>query len=461
VPSALAASFRDPSGFVFVHEGVVYRQIHHSYRQAYDHLMASGLYDQLVADGLLIPHTEDDPALAPAPDVYKVIRPLPLPFISYPFEWCFGQLQDAALALLRIQRRALRKGISLKDASAYNLQFHEGRPVLIDTLSFDLYQEGQPWVAYRQFCQHFLAPLALMSCVDVRLSQLLRVHIDGVPLDLAARLLPWRTRLRLPLLLHIHWHAASQRRYQTQGTSSPARARPVSRRALLGLLDSLEDAVRALRWNAQDAGWAAYYTDLHEYAPETLAHKRQVVADVLERVRPAVVWDLGANTGAFSRLASERGVLTIAFDSDPACVERAYREQQASGDPALLPLVLDLTNPTPGLGWAHRERMSLVERGPADLVLALALVHHLAIANNVPFSRIAAFLAEIARHLVIEFVPKEDPKVQKLLAGRADIFSDYSRSAFEGALGANFDILDVVPLNNSSRVLYWMKRRSW
>lgn len=436
MPSTLAASFRDPHGFVFVHEGVIYRQVNRSYRQAYDHLMTSGLYDDLVADGLLISHVEVDPSLALASDAYKVICPLQISFISYPFEWCFSQLQDAALALLRIQRRALRKGMSLKDASAYNLQFHEGRPVLIDTLSFDLYREGQPWVAYRQFCQHFLAPLALMSCVDVRLSQLLRVHIDGVPLDLAARLLPWWTRLRLPLLLHIHGHAASQRRYQKQAAALPTKAHALNRRALLGLLDSLEDAVRALRWNAQGTGWAAYYTGLHEYTLEALAHKRQVVSDVVERVRPAIVWDLGANTGALSRLASGRGVLTIAFDSDPACVEQAYCEQQASGDPALLPLVLDLTNPSPGLGWAHRERMSLVERGPADLVLALALVHHLALANNVPFSHIAAFLAAIARHLVIEFVPKEDPKVQRLLAGRADIFSDYTQSAFEQALCA-------------------------
>ncbi len=460
MPSALAASFRDPSGFAFAHEGVVYRQINRSYRQAYDHLMASGLYDQLVVDGLLIPHAEVAPSLAPASDAYKVICPLQIPFISYPFEWCFGQLQDAALTLLRIQRRALRKGMLLKDASAYNLQFYEGRPVWIDTLSFDLYQEGQPWGAYRQFCQHFLAPLALMSCVDVRLSQLLRVHIDGIPLDLAARLLPWRTRLRLPLLLHLHWHAASQRRYRERAAPAPAKARDLSRRALVGLLDSLEGAVRALRWDARDAGWAAYYTELHEYSPEALAHKRQVVSEILERVRPAVVWDLGANTGVFSRLASSYGALTIAFDSDPACVEEAYREQRASGDPSLLPLVLDLTNPSPSLGWAHRERMALAERGPADLVLALALVHHLAIANNVPFARIAAFLAEIARSLLIEFVPKEDPKVQRLLAGRADIFGDYTRSAFEQALRADFDILETIPLTGSSRVLYWMKRRS-
>src|SRR5215216_6396727 len=209
----LAASFRDPSGFLFARDGVLYRQVNRKYEQEYTRLMESGLYDKLVKAGLLVSHVEVDHAPAEAALAYKIIQPERVPFISYPYEWSFGQLKDAALATLSIQRRALKVGMSLKDASAYNIQFVRGKATLIDTLSFEIYKEGQPWVAYRQFCQHFLAPLALMATRDIRLNQLLRVYIDGIPLDLASELLPGKTRLNFGLLTHVHLHASAQKRY--------------------------------------------------------------------------------------------------------------------------------------------------------------------------------------------------------------------------------------------------------
>ena len=207
------ASFRDPSGFLFTRDGVLYRQVNQVYAEDYRKLMDSGLYAKLVKAGLLIPHTEVDIEPANKKLAFKVLCPEYVPFISYPYEWSFGQLKDAALATLSIQKRALKAGMVLKDASAYNIQFQRGKPTLIDTLSFEIYQEGEPWVAYRQFCQHFLAPLALMAYQDVRLSQLLRVYIDGIPLDLASELLPARTRWNLGLATHIHLHARAQKRY--------------------------------------------------------------------------------------------------------------------------------------------------------------------------------------------------------------------------------------------------------
>ena len=221
----LAASFRDPSGFLFTRQGVLYRQVNQLYRENYDRLMTSGLAEKLIRGGWLIPHTEVDAPPADASLAYKVIRPELLDFISYPYEWSFSQLQDAALNTLAIQKMALESGMALKDASAYNMQFHHGRAVLIDTLSFEVYREGEPWVAYRQFCQHFLAPLALMAYTDVRLSQLLRVYIDGIPLDLAARLLPGKTRWDLGLATHIHLHAAAQQRYSDKTIDKNAQTR--------------------------------------------------------------------------------------------------------------------------------------------------------------------------------------------------------------------------------------------
>ena len=279
--------------------------------------------------------------------------------------------------------------MSLKDCSAYNIQFRKGKPVFIDTLSFEMYHEGQPWVAYRQFCQHFLAPLALMSYRDVRLNQLLRVYIDGVPLELASSLLPLRTRFIFSFLTHIHLHARSQKHYADKTVDISGKR--VSRLSFLGLINNLESAVKKLRWQPGGTEWAEYYKDTN-YSSDAIEHKGQIVAEFLDKVNPKTVWDLGANVGMFSRIASNKGINTISFDIDPAAVEINYLECVKKGESHILPLVLDLTNPSPGIGWQNAERMSILERGPTDTVMALALVHHLAISNNVPFVKIAEFL---------------------------------------------------------------------
>lgn len=454
----IPGSFRDPSGFLFIRDGVIYRQVNASYRSHYDHLLQSGLYQDLVDAGLLIAHVEVHLTLARSDEAYKVIRPEVVPFVSYPYEWSFSQLKAAALATLAIQKRALAFGMSLKDCSAYNIQFVRGKPTLIDTLSFEMYQEGLPWVAYRQFCQHFLAPLALMSYRDVRLNQLLRVYIDGVPLDLAASLLPFRSRLRLPLLFHIHLHARSQQHFADKVIDRDAVQGRVSRQSLLGLIDNLESAVKKLQWNPQGTDWADYYQD-DSYDSVGLEHKKRLVAEFLDEAAPKTVWDLGSNVGLFSRIAASKGIQTISWDMDPGCVDINYRQVIANGETNLLPLVLDLTNPSPAIGWENRERMSILERGPADAVLALALVHHLAISNNVPLDKIASFFAKLCRWLIIEFVPKDDPKVQKLLATREDIFLDYTRQGFEDAFGRSFVIKRSEPIRNSKRILYLMEKR--
>ena len=455
----LGASFRDPSGFLFTRQGSLYRQVNREYQPHYDLLMSSGLYERLVKAGLLIPHQEVDIAPADPALAYRVLSPRRVDFISYPYEWSFSQLKDAALATMAIQKQALQAGLVLKDASAYNIQFHRGHPVLIDTLSFEKHQEGQPWVAYRQFCQHFLAPLALMALVDVRLGQLLRIHIDGIPLDLAARLLPHRTRLDLGLASHIHLHAAAQQRYA--GKAEKARpAAKMSRMAFLGLMDSLESAVRKLSWKPAGTEWGDYYTaSASHYSAAAFEAKRQAVKSYLQRIQPRQVWDLGANTGEFSRLAAEQGFPTLAFDIDPAAVELNYQAVVQKKETLMLPLLMDFTNPSPGLGWHNRERQSLFERAPADALLALALIHHLAIANNVPLPQLADFFHSLGHWLVIEFVPKGDSQVQILLASRQDIFPDYSVEGFEAAFAARFTLHDKTAFPDTGRVLYLMEAR--
>ena len=417
-------------------------------------MIQSGLYARLAERGLLCRHEETDHPPFDAGNSLRVIEPEPVPFVSYPYEWCFGELKDAALVTLAIQRQALQFGMSLKDASAYNIQFVGSKPVLIDSLSFEMYDEGKPWIAYRQFCQHFLAPLALMSRRDIRLGQLLRVHIDGLPLELASRLLPRRTWLDAGLLIHLHLHAQAQSRLT--GRRLPSRGR-MSREAMDELILSLQRTIQRLTWRPHGTPWADY--ELRKsYSGAAAEDKRGLVAEWVSRIRPSTIWDLGANAGVYSRIALEAGArMVVAFDLDPAAVERNYLQTRATHGERLLPLVLDLTNPSPALGWAHRERESFIARGPADLILALALVHHLAIANNLPLEMIGALLASVGRWHIIEFVPKSDSRVQQLLVSRQDIFPEYSPDGFEAALRKRFTVHARVQLTESDRQLYLLE----
>ena len=294
-----------------------------------------------------------------------------------------------------------------------------------------------------------------MSYKDVRLNQLFRIYIDGVPLDLASSLLQFRTRLSFSMLSHIHIHAKSQKHFASRTVD--VSSYKMSRRSFLGLIHSLESAINKLKWQASGNEWAEYYEDMN-YSIAAFQHKKQLVAEYLERIKPASVWDLGANVGVFSRLASDRGIQTISFDIDPAAVEKNYLRCREQGETYLLPLVMDLTNPSSGLGWENRERMSLMERGPADAVIALALVHHLAISNNLPLGYIAQFLAQICHSLIVEFIPKEDSQVQRLLATREDIFPNYNRQTFEQEFARYFTIEDSACISESQRTLYLMHR---
>ena len=458
-PGRDRGSFRDPSGFVFLEDGIVYRQVNTSYQSNYERLIDSGLCADLTERGLLLPHEEVGEGAPKSGEAYKILKPLQVPFISYPYEWSFSQLKDAALLTLAIQKRALARGMILKDASAYNIQFHEGKPVLIDTLSFEIYEEGYAWSAYKQFCQHFLAPLLLMSRKDIRLSQLLRVYMDGIPLDLAAKLAPKSTYRQLGILMHLHLHARAQRRYRGKtGAAGALWRKRVSKASLLQIADSLRGTIRGLRWQHGATDWSDYY-DGDSYREAAFAQKLDLVAEYLDLIKPSCVWDLGANTGEFSRIASGAGVFTVSADSDPGVVEANYLKVKRDQETKLLPLLIDLVNPSAAIGWANAERKSLAERCNADCVLALALIHHLGIANNVPLPSIAEYFGGLAEWLIIEFVPKRDQQAQKLLRARKDTFHQYSIAGFEASFRDVYEIVKSSRLRQSERVLYLMRRR--
>lgn len=451
----LSSSFRDPSGFLFYQDNQIFRQVNLIYKSDYDLLMSSGLYKKLADDGLLIEHKEvTDQQTADSANCYKIIQPTKIPFISYPYEWSFSQLKDAALLTLKIQKIAIEHNMSLKDSSAYNAQFLKGKPIFIDTLSFEALKQDRPWVAYKQFCQHFLAPLALMSRTDIRLNKLASIFIDGVPLDLASRLLPARTKLNFSILTHLHLHAQSQQHFANKKINQTKIK--MSKLALLGLIDSLESTVTKLSWQPAGTEWANYYNDTN-YTSQSMKEKANNVEKLISKVQPKNVWDLGANDGRFSRVCSQLKIPVIAFDIDPSAVEQNYRIVKNEKETNILPLISDLTNPSPGIGWANQERDSLINRGPTDCALALAIIHHLAISNNLPFSKIAKFLAQICQNLIIEFVPKDDSQVQRLLQNREDIFLNYQQKNFEKEFLEYFQIQETIKIKGAKRTLYLME----
>jgi hypothetical protein len=456
------SSFRDPAGFVFKHSSVIYRQINQAGAEDYDHFISSGLYQALIDKGWLVEHQEikDTSKFDQSKKRYKIIQPAAVPFISYPYEWTFHQLRDAALLTLKVQKLAIEHGMILKDSSAYNVQFIGRKPIFIDTLSFWRYNEGDPWEGYKQFCEHFVAPLALASYASPEILQILKVFIDGVPLKLATQMLPSKARFKKGLLAHIYLHAASQKKYDKPNVEKPNKKRSVSRLALNGLMASLESTVKKLSLSGRQTQWGDYYNDTN-YSKNAFDEKKKVVKQLLQSISPKVetVWDMGANDGTFSDIAVDLGAYTIAFDMDTLAVELNYQKSDKNNG-SLLPLVQDLANPSPALGWAHSERHSLEERGPADAVLALALIHHLAITGHSPFSQVAEYFSRLGKYLIIEFVPKDDSKVQLLLAGFSrNTFSGYTEENFESAFEKHFKLVDKKPVKGSKRVIYLYKSR--
>ncbi|MFH1459328.1 MAG: class I SAM-dependent methyltransferase [Candidatus Omnitrophota bacterium] len=452
-----SASFRDPSGFILYHNHVLYRQINYDYKENYDHLMQSGLYTQLSQENLLIPHQEVSLNISSLPSHYKIIQPEKIPFVSYPYEWCFSQLKDAALLTLKVQKIALEFGMILKDSSVYNIQFKDCHPILIDTLSFEKYKNNQLWPGYKQFIQHFLAPLALIKYAGPECTSFFKSFIDGVPLAFASKLLPFSSYFNFSLLTHIHLHAKTQNIFFQKEINSSGQK--ISKKSLCALIDNLENTVKNLYWKPQATYWDNYYNEQNSYTPEALKNKQQLVNNFLAQTNPENIWDLGANTGIFSQIAQEKGIFTLSLDKNESCIEKNYHQCQNANLKNILPLVVDIANPSPSLGWANQERDSLVKRGPADMVFVLGLMHHLRITDNICFENLAKFFSQICKWLIIEFIPKNDSQVEKMLKDRKDIFDDYYQSQFENVFQRYFELQKCKDITQSLRKIYLFKQK--
>ena len=450
------SSYKDPSGFVFFQNDKILRQVNKTYKSDYDLLIKSGLYQKLVELELLVPHKELN--LKGTAEAYKILEPQVIPFISYPYEWCFSQLKDAALLTLKIQKTALDYGMSLKDATSFNIQFLGGKLVFIYTLSFEKYKPNVPWVAYRQFCEQFLSPLALFALKDVRLNTIMEAHAGSIPLNLAAKLLPASAKVKPSLLIHILLHARSQKKY-SEATLIKKPKKNFSKRAFIGLIDSLEGAVKSLKLKTDKTVWTNYYdpNDHGSYQDESLAKKKEIVAKFIDVAQPKTLWDVGANTGVYSQIAADKNIFTVSFDNDHTVIEQNYLRMKKQKEKNILPLWVDVVNPTPAIGWENMEREAFLTRPHPDMALALAVIHHLAISNNLPLGHLAEFFSKICRTLIIEFIPKEDYRVKLLLQSREDIFDSYNQKSFEKEFAMYFSIVKKTQLPNSKRTLYLFK----
>lgn len=447
------SSYRDPSGFIFEKDGVLYRQVNLSFKEHFDHFIQGGCYEEFVKKELLIPHELVSANLTGSGEYYATIKPERIGFLSWPYEWSFDMLRDAALLTLRLAKESLRFNMILKDASPYNIQWHKGRLIFIDTLSFEKYEEV-PWIAYRQFCESFLAPLLIMNYSRKQLPELLLAWPNGIPLTTAASLLPSRSRLSLHTYLHIHLHARLSER-KGQSESKPM---SLSKQKLLNLLSSLELLIGKLKTPQQKSTWSEYYEEA-SMRSDYLEQKKRIVTGWIEKLKGVdSATDLGANEGEFSKIAASKNIRTIAADFDPYCINNLYLQIKKDGQKNIQPMVLDLANPTPAIGVNNEERSSFNNRYQTDLVLALALVHHLAIGKNIPLDTIAAMHARGTKYLVIEFVPKTDEKITLMLKRKKDIYANYTEENFVRAFERYFQIIDKAAISNSGRVLYLMQR---
>ncbi|HMU46388.1 MAG TPA: hypothetical protein PKC72_08480 [Chitinophagaceae bacterium] len=448
------SSFRDPSGFVFEQLNILYRQVNQSYKEHYDHLTSSGLYEYLVTNKLLIPHIEAKDFITEDHKAYKIIKPEKIDLISYPCEWSFDMMKDAALLTLKIAIAALNHGMILKDATPYNIQWHRGRLVFIDTLSFEKYEEGKPWIAYRQFCECFLSPLLLMHYKKTDLHEMQLAYPEGIPLEITRRLLPGKSRFSILTWLHIHVHA----KYSRKNAEKKEQNVFMSQKRLMNLFASLQTLIQSLHLKDIDTTWGNYYEEAAQ-RKNYLGAKKEIIRNWLNELPILQTGvDFGSNNGEFTLLLVEKNITSVAMDIDPVAINKLYLNTHGTENRLLQPLLIDLSNPTPSYGLNNKERLSLLERlQHRDIGLHLALIHHLCLGKNIPFPAIASVLANCCQYLIIEFVPKSDCRSQQLLSNKRDIYDWYTEELFEKEFGVYFRIQKKASISESGRTLFLME----
>jgi len=468
VTTAEPGSFRDRDSRVIVSDDAIYRALSPEGTEDWLALAGSPLLEQLTSTGQLIGSREVESSvlgesgeLLPT-GVERVLEHDRVPFVSYPYEWTFSMLQDAAKLQLDLGIAAIGEGLNLKDATPYNVQYLGARPTFIDVGSFEKITAGEPWIAYRQFCMLYLYPLLFQAHKDIPFHPWLRGSIDGIqPID-AIKVFSLPDRLRRGVFLHTSLHARLDRRANRSGPGSAEQnrtTRQVKPSQLQAQLQSMRRLVSKLKWKAGETSWSGYRQS-NTYSDDDDRRKQAFVAEVAASEKPALTWDMGCNDGAYSRIAAESSAKVVAFDFDHATVEALYRSLREEGNTRILPLVSNLADPSPALGWRGLERKTLVDRGAPDLMLALALIHHVSISANIPIADFLQWARDLDTTLVIEFPKRTDPMVRALLANKHDGANpDYEEGNFERELERRFKVERREELPSGDRILFLARPR--
>jgi hypothetical protein len=450
------ASFRDPDGFVYWYKGQLYRQVNKSYERDYQLLMEGGLYKYLSEKGWLLTHEAVSENFAGSPDWVLTLQPEIIPFISFPYEWSFDMLKDAALRTLDINKAAIEYGMILKDATPFNIQFYRGRPVLIDTLSFEIYDETLPWNAYKQFCECFLFPLLLCSYTGTFSQKMLAILPEGIPVNTTASLLPFRSRWNINVWLHVFLQRTIRNK-AAQDTNNESSAGRFSKKKMSTLLNGLYTFIAGLRFHNKQV-WDDYY-DATISGDGYLNEKKEAVITLLDNLKIETAFDIGANDGFFSSIVAKKARVVIAADITANCINQLYLAQKNEPLTNILPLVLDIANPSPAIGFGNKERPAFLERIKADMVLALAVIHHLHFSNNLPLHIQAFFFSTLCyKYLLIEFIPAEDEKVNIITGRKGIVGHPYNKDIFETAFSAFFTVHRSQELKNG-RIVYLMENK--
>lgn len=457
-------SFRDPSGYVYTSGNRVFRTVTESARNKYEFIRDNIVVSKLQDQGRIIKAREIDCSEWPSniQNVAYLLEHPRIPFISYPYEWSFEQLREAALHHLELQMDLLDFGITLSDATAYNIQFVGPKPIFIDFLSLRPYVEGEFWWSHRQFCEQFLNPLLLRAVVGVAHNSWFRGSLEGITTADLAKLVPQHRRFSLNIFTQVILQAKLER----DAIATPLRAIDRAKKAkrlpkgsYRAILQQLRNWIGKLAIADESKTIWEDYANNNTYSDVEARAKRSFITEFVKSVRPHTIIDLGCNTGDYSLAALEAGAqYAIGIDSDHKAIGQAYKRSKAKMA-SFLPLCLDAANPSPSQGWQQNERQGFAERARVDALIALAFEHHLAIGKNMPFSRLVPWLIKIAPQAIIEFVPKNDSTIRNMLALREDIFSDYTEEAFLKEIHKYADVVRQESISSSGRKLIWVKRR--
>jgi hypothetical protein len=459
-------SFKDDVARVVLEDGIYFRYIFEAYKAEYDHLMQSGLYKTLTEKGLMIEHqeVEENKETQHQENLYKKLQPHQIPFQSYPFEWSYGQWRKVLYAYLQINKIALAHGMILKDGTPYNFYFEGGKAVLLDTSSFDFFKEGDPWIAYRQFCSEMLSPFALMYYNGQRWARITQSHLRGMPLNFVSKQLPLKSWLNMTCLLHIHMHGKYATTESDNGTlRTTIKQKGFSKEKILSLMKMLQSTV--VNWKqpfAFEKHWIDYYQkDIA--SDKYLEHKEAIIKEWLGQLtnqkKLQSILDLGANTGKFSLLASDYADKVIALEYDDICVDAIDKAILSSKKNNIYCLRMDLAETTPNMGVLEKEYSSIYTRAKSSMVMGLALIHHLFISNQLSFYKIAQILDGFSKqYVIVEFIPFEDEKVQFLIKDKQRDYSDYTEEAFKEAIERFFKIKERKQIDGTARILYLLEK---